>query len=90
MDLAKCLQSTLGRNHPSVLLLIEEVRSRYLDPGLPDRDPGRATRAIDPLTEALHRLDLNVSPETVLKAALVRLLPEMREDPGRNSTTATI
>lgn len=67
-----------------VLLLIEEVRSRYLSPDLPERDPDRATRAIRPLTEALERLDLNVSPETVLKAALVHLMPELAPDPLGN------
>jgi len=84
VGLAEALLATMGkggdrrsRAREVVLLLIEEVRARYLAANAPDRDPDRAARALTPLTEALSRLDLNVNPEVVLRSAIIRIGPAL-------------
>jgi len=82
IGLAEALMTAMGkagdvrsRVREVLLLLVEEVRARYLSPGSSDCDPDRAGEALRPLLEALSRLDLNLNPENVLRSAIIRIQP---------------
>jgi DNA polymerase-3 subunit delta' len=65
------------RVREALTLLVEHVRQRFLSPGAGPRDPGRADRCLKELSRSLRDLSLNVTPDSVLRSALVRVLPEL-------------
>ncbi|MEN8149676.1 MAG: DNA polymerase III subunit delta' [Planctomycetota bacterium] len=67
-----------GRVREILLMLVDEIRARYLDGGAETRDPERASAALGPLTEALERIDLNVDPRITLRSVVIRIRPILR------------
>lgn len=72
-------QDKRDRVREALVLLSEHVRSRFLGKSRSSRDAGRADRCLKAITGGLGDLGLNVTPESVLRATLIRVLPEFRE-----------
>lgn len=79
-------QDKRDRVREALVLLAEHVRSRFLGQDRPRREPGPADRCLKAIATGLGDLGLNVTPESVLRATLIRVLPEFRGAGGTAKT----